>query len=501
MKPQKEIVTLILSLTAREKRYFKKNYGSENEFVKLFDYIIKYKSFSVPEFNEYLAKSEGRTELYTSGYISTIRQYLRDKLLSSLRKVHRNSSPTMELWNDLGVSQILMNKGLINIAKSELAPSIKAKDRLFPLESLTLLQQQSIFQFVKGYKDSTEASINALYDERKENVKQHLIEVELARTISLLSYFLQKNIYDKEKIKSIEASKVLKADYQSLCFTNKYLFDWAYAQLFLLKSDVNKAFTRFYKVVYHWLINPEMIRSYPDIFIGVSHYYLRFTQYKYLGEFKESELQSIDEILIFYRKTVTNLGLSKRTEKFISYFELTLYVIQNEFSKVVERAPIISELISGSNEISQFSKNYMSFLIGYSAFREKEFDLCLKETEAIIFNKENISESPLYFSKATLLYLMCHFSAGNEFFVKNEYKKKKRSLAKAGLLSEYEKLFFSFLHNFYLKRNSDKKPTIVEEYKSEFEELGKDAYFGSSYREMPIFEWFERILEAEKVKV
>jgi len=226
LKNKKDIVVLVLSLTGRERRFFKKTFDSNNEFVKLFDFIVKKQSFSVPEFNKYLAEKQGRSTLYTSGYISTLRQYLKDKILEVLRKIHGESDARMSLWNNLLVHRVLNSKGLLDLGFNQLSDTFEERDSLFPVDRLILLQQYSIYRFSTEVKGTSFDDINLIYEERKTIVKQHMNEIELSRAISILSICLQKNISDSETIKSVENLPILSHDPNDFCFTNKYIFFW-----------------------------------------------------------------------------------------------------------------------------------------------------------------------------------------------------------------------------------------------------------------------------------
>ena len=108
MKKNEELFFLIKSLSKSEKRYFKVSIPhTENaEYLQLFDAIDRQKTF-----DEEAIKSQFMDKAFVN-QLTTIKNYLKNKIFQSLRSFHSKLSVNTELLDIIRNVEILYHKGL-----------------------------------------------------------------------------------------------------------------------------------------------------------------------------------------------------------------------------------------------------------------------------------------------------------------------------------------------------------------------------------------------------
>ena len=116
MKKNEELFHLIKSLSKSEKRYFKleTQQNESADYLLLFDAIEQQKTYNEAEIKA-LFKDKGFIVQLT-----TIKNYLKQRILQSLRNFHQKISKNAELIDILRNVEILFHKGQYQICESEL---------------------------------------------------------------------------------------------------------------------------------------------------------------------------------------------------------------------------------------------------------------------------------------------------------------------------------------------------------------------------------------------
>lgn len=123
--PSDALFRLIKAMTKGEKIYFKKftsSYVSSNSstnYTKLFDAISK-----MSEYDEDALLKKFRKEAFVKNFVET-KQYLKIQVLKALRNYGPNKSIASQLRKDLFDIEILMKKGVFDLAKTQVKKSLK----------------------------------------------------------------------------------------------------------------------------------------------------------------------------------------------------------------------------------------------------------------------------------------------------------------------------------------------------------------------------------------
>ena len=121
MKKNEELFYLIQSLSKSEKRYFKLSItGNESvEYLQLFDAIEAQKSYNEGDIKIFFKDKAFINQL------TTIKNYLKQRILQSLRNYHSKTSKNAELLDIIRNVEILFQKGQYTICQSELSRAEK----------------------------------------------------------------------------------------------------------------------------------------------------------------------------------------------------------------------------------------------------------------------------------------------------------------------------------------------------------------------------------------
>lgn len=114
---------LIHAMTKGEKTYFKKSTSGTNKaaanYIKLFDAIAKAETYD----EEALLK-KFRREAFVKNFVET-KQYLKNQILKALRNYQSNKSVLFKLREDISDIELLLDKGIFDLAKTQIKKSLK----------------------------------------------------------------------------------------------------------------------------------------------------------------------------------------------------------------------------------------------------------------------------------------------------------------------------------------------------------------------------------------
>lgn len=120
---------LIKSMTKGEKSYFKKSTSSNgvgnssSNYSKLFDAIAK-----SSEYDEEALLKKFRKEAFVKNFVET-KQYLKTQILRVLRNYNRNKSIVLKLREDISDIEILIQKGLFDLARTQIKKTLKVANK------------------------------------------------------------------------------------------------------------------------------------------------------------------------------------------------------------------------------------------------------------------------------------------------------------------------------------------------------------------------------------
>lgn len=144
---------LIQSMTKAEKAYFKKFTASNKSktttnYLKLFDAIA-----SMLEYEEEVLLKKFRKESFIKNFVET-KQYLKKQILRALRNHNHGKSITYQLRTDLLDIEVLMKKGIYDLAKTRIKKALKVAHKYELIEYVFELNhlQFEIARILLDYK-------------------------------------------------------------------------------------------------------------------------------------------------------------------------------------------------------------------------------------------------------------------------------------------------------------------------------------------------------------
>lgn len=208
-KPTDTLFRLISNMTPSEKRYFKQQEGgSENLHTQLFDYLNSLSEYREAEVRTYF---EGSISVNLKVYKSQ----LQERLLRSLRLYHQDKSVRSQARNLLHDIEILLEKGLHEMAsrKLEKVKRLCTKHEEFELLLVALGMEARLATYFLNSRREGEIIIEDMLRclaTIQEYVEQAQFNSKLLRTFDALNYaedpevlmapFLEKQMEQKDKV-------------------------------------------------------------------------------------------------------------------------------------------------------------------------------------------------------------------------------------------------------------------------------------------------------------
>ncbi|WP_299213348.1 hypothetical protein [uncultured Aquimarina sp.] len=418
MKKNEELFFLIKSLTKSEKRYFKVNAkGNEtSEYIALFNAIDTQKKYDEAEIKELF-----RNKAFTN-QLTTIKNYLKQRILQSLRNYHARISIQAELTDILRNIEILFHKGLYTICESELNRAEK--------KAVHFQQDLLLFQL----RDWKRKVHQALYLQDFETLK-HIVTKQkksLNATVEYINLLLA-------NIDPINFSLSHKKTHR---IQNKTLKTLHIYRKQLAAKNYEKAKHTIEKLIKEWEQNPELLKEYFTTYFSVYNNYLGYLVFKKLHK------EAFVRILLLKQKakeiTTSSASLIKET--------LRLYNIELEIHRNLKDLHNTQEVIENiqdfiSNNKTMIPANYwLSFRFQFANiyFQKKDYKKALHWINDIL-NYQTKKDRKDLITYAYWLNLLVHYELQNEFTLRYLIDAIKKHIKKQRNIDSYEKLLLKFL--------------------------------------------------------
>ena len=467
------IVSLIQSLTPTEKQLFKKLCPARSEYVLLFDYVNRNKNFEIEKIQRYLARKSGKERThYTSGYLSVLKSYLKDRILDSLRLNLIGKRSSYEIMIRSVNAEILLEKGLIEMAGKELAIARKkGGEGLFPIENLVILRRESIQNVYQNYKGFTLESLQLLLNKQQKLVKQLEIEAQFVGFLSLIGFCQVNNLDPGEYITTFKTHKYYRRDSppDQYGFENQYLFYWTKGLVAEHENRKEDAINLFRQAVQVWLDNPQFIEIHTRMYLGICFNYLNILQ-KFATPRELDDQTRFFQLLIEKLKKISLSTDEKQRLQLISLlFEFYAFKTKGDFQPMIAAMPRVMKILRFGDLIVKPSKITLRYYLAFAFFRLERFDKALDWLQPIFENlSKSIKSNPDYYTECITIYLLVHFYLGNYRFLQYELKKKTRLLKKYGQWKEAHEKIFKMLSKMI------QKPFSTEQHIENMEHVGRD---------------------------
>ncbi|GAA4276571.1 hypothetical protein [Aquimarina mytili] len=418
MKKSEELFYLIKSLTKNEKRHFKLSVqGSESaEYLSLFDAIEAQKEYDETKIKELFKDRAFVVQL------TTIKNYLKHRILQSLRTYHSQISKNAELIDIIRNVEILFHKGQYKICESELKRAEK-KAKNF--------QQDLLLFHIQDWK-------------RKVHQVMHPQDFETIKNIAQKQKNTLKstNEYIDLLLANIDPTQFSLSHKKSVSLQNKTLKTLHKYRKLLISKDHDKAKRTIEELIKEWEQYPELMKEFFPMYFSVSNNLLGFLVFK--KQYKEAFVR----ILLIKQKA---LEIETISAAFIKE-KLRLYNIELEIHRNLRGLHTTHEII---DEILSFTKNHetlvpdnyklsFSFQFATIYFLKKDYKKSLHSINRILNNQSKKDRQDLI-TYTYWLNLLVHYELGNGFALRYSIDTIKKRIKKYKNIVSYEKILLKFL--------------------------------------------------------
>ncbi|MEW7278036.1 hypothetical protein ABW636_05525 [Aquimarina sp. 2201CG1-2-11] len=434
MKKNEELFYLIQSLSKSEKRYFKLSIaGNESaEYLQLFNAIEAQKLY-----DESAIKVLFKDKAFIN-QLTTIKNYLKQRILQSLRNYHSKTSKNAELLDIIRNVEILFQKGQYTICQSELyRAEKKAKN----------FQQNMLLFHIQDWKRKVH---QALYPQDFESLKT----IILAQKNTLQAT----NEYVNLLLANINPSQFSLSHKKTTSLQNRTLKTLHKYRKQLLSQHSDKAKQTLEDLLKEWEQHPDLLKEYFAMYFSVYNNLLGFLV------FKKQHKEAFVRILLLKQKIETVSTTSAPVIKEI----LRLYNMELEIHRTLKGLHTTHEIIDEiQNFIDQHKtlvpNNYwLSFRFQFANiyFLKKDYKKALFWINDIINNLTKKDRQDLI-TYTYWLNLLVHYELGNGFSLRYLIDNFKKLLKKQKNIDSYEKIILKFLSKTAEDSPTEKRTAFV----------------------------------------
>lgn len=457
---------LIKSLEKSEKRAFKlfiSRSGNieEMKVIKLFDAIDRQQQYDDQEILK-------RVTEISKSQLSNLKAHLYQQILSSLRIVHMNHNPDMQIRKLLDFTRILYNKGLymqclkvLEKARSQAKEASRFHLYLEVLEFEKVIENQFITRSIENRAELLTQEVNDVLD-----------AVNNTHSYSNLALRLY-GIYIKTgHVKNEKEYLFLKKYFHSYLentkppthktFSETLYFHIAHAWYYYIIQD----FSMYYKHAYIWV---ELFEKKPEMIESEMTWYLKGLHNLLTSLFITNQyakfVNVLDDFEKFERERFNDLTDNERIRIFIY-----------RYTALINRSFMDGNFKEGIDLVDDIEKNLklygfkidehrillFYYKIGNLYFGNGNFSIALKYLNKVIDFKDVSLREDIHVY-ARILSLMIHYELGDEHLLDYQIKSVYRFLGKMNDFNEVHKEIFNFL-----KRSGKIYPQDV---KNEFQKL------------------------------
>lgn len=483
--PTDNIFQLIRSMTASEKRYFKRHYSSEKGLATaLFDYINSLDFYDEDIVKKHFSKSK------LSKNLKVYKVQLTDLLLKSLTSYHSKKSVVSSIRIGLEEIDILIEKKLYSLADKrlkktkELCLKYQESSYFFPI----LFIELHLKRFYSINDDDTRETI---FDEMNENVETitRLLKLqEISFTLSnkinneLTQQFDQS---EKEALKKILNDELLKTKDKELSFKEQYYLNTSLAKLYSVLEEESTLEYDYRKKTIDLFNNNKDIRTNQTQFYWAALYNYIFCCLE-LGKYEELE-EGIEKV----KDLANDSPYLERNLIFVYYLETKYNFIQNNFEFICEN---LEHKFKKQIEVYQQEEEFVTILTHiYFTITH----LVLGDAQRVQFYLRRLFASNQivdtgYIQFFELLELISHFETKDYDLIQNQLSSLKRKLKK----EENTSLFYKETLNFFndlTKTNKADRSALAKAFKENIEQFKNDPVYNIA-KEFVLDDWLNAVI-------
>lgn len=418
MKKNEELFYLIKSLTKSEKRYFRLSSkgGEDTEYLLLFDAIEAQKTY-----DETLIKVQFSDKAFIN-QLTTIKNYLKQRVLQSLRNYHAKISIQAELISIIKNVEILYHKGLYTICNSELKRAEK--------KAINFQQNVLLFQI----KDWKRKVYQALHPQDFETLKEIITEQKqcLDSTTNYINLLLANTDPINASLSHKKTNHLQNKTLKALHLYRKHL----------ASNNPKKAKQLIEKLIKEWEQQPELLKEYFTTYFSVYNNYLGYLVFEKL--YKEAFVR-----ILFLKQKASEIKVNSAS---LIKEKLRLYNIELEIHRNLKDIHNTQEVIENIHGFIEENKNvipdnyWLSFRFQFANiyFQKRDFQKSLHWINDILNNQTKKDRKDLI-TYTYWLNLLTHYELGNGFSMRYLIDALKKHIKKQKNIEVYEKLLLKLL--------------------------------------------------------
>ncbi len=458
--PTDHIFQLINSMTASEKRYFKRHYSSEKSLITtLFDYINSQSEYNEDDVKAYFADSK------LSKNLKVYKVQLTDVLLKSLISYHNKKNIRSKIRMGLEEIDILVDKKLFDIAQSkikrikDICIKGEAFEHIFPILQI----EQYLTNF---YSANQQGDKNDIFDELSSYVGsiENVLKLQnISHQLSdIKNHILTTPISedDKNNYRQLLKTELKNIDEGKGSIREQYYRYHVIAMIYrLVEEDLHQE--HFYKNEQINLLrrNPNFIEAYPKLFFA--------SLYNLLSSFwKRREYEQLENGIKEINAFVSKNPLLEPNLLFVHYLELFLiYAKQlNGFNDIFESK--VMKHIRNFKKVSDYLSSliYIHFaLLHLVSDNHRKVQFFLRRLD------ENLNLlDPAYGPLLYTIELISHYQSGDYDIMQNTITSHLRKLKRSS--TETDKTFKTvilFFQSLIKASSKDEESQMALEFKKE----------------------------------
>jgi len=498
-----QLFQLIKSLDKAEKRNFKlyaRRLDSNKNpfFIQVFDIIDKSRSSDDLQILKKLPD-------LTPAKLSNIKRHLYGQILTSLRLIHSNKDPSIQIREQIDHSQILYGKGLY-------LQSLKILDRA------RVLAQKANNDILLFEILEREKLIESRHITRSRKIKgkvEDLIDTssELKQSISNASDLINLNL----KIHGLYIKKGHVRNEMDMDFAKDYFFSnlqWvskstsgffetvslhqAYVWYYYTSLD----FPKCYKHAKIWVDafedHPIMMEKDPDLYLRGLHYLLTILFYM---DHKDGFRKYFRKLIQFHESYQKEWNETTRMIYFIYGYNARInnHFIKGEFQNVCDMSnDIKKQILKFEGSLDRHRQITFYYKLAWSFIAIGDYNTAIDYINKITIVEMN-KLRPEILCYARILLLIAHFSIGNHLFVRNMIPTVSRYFRMHNENNPVEAAILKFLkkvtHNIEL--DIDKELHILLD---KVEDLFENPFYKRVFIYFNFIHWIESMIEGKTME-
>lgn len=450
--PSTDLFTLIQSLTANEKAYFRKYarlHTSEGGrlYEELFDLVAAQDAYDDAAIKEHFKGQK------VTNHLHKVKAYLQDLILRSLVSFHRGSNYTFEVEHTLAQIRVLFHKGLHTLCAKLVRKTKKLAAQCHDYASLEhLILWELRLMAVRSFEGVSAKDIEIKHQELEEtmnclNSSHAYMKEQLQAFHGHYTKGYTRQTGEEKRLDEIVSSEMFKSEDNAVGYWAKQCYLNILELYYGEKNDYNNSLKVSLKRKALFEDNPKVIASTDDRFYSYLQVLYNVMEAQFhLGQWG-ALTKSIDET----RALSKNQYVHKVELLQVAVFYITTrwdLLARNQTGQFDAGIPVVSEIQEGLKKYRAYlnprEKVILLMVSSVNAFGRSDYDKALDFITEII-NEPAFMEYQNVYSMAVILRIIIHYELGTYDILPSLMRSAVRYLNKLNRMYKLEAAILKFI--------------------------------------------------------